>query len=97
MNAGRDVNVNEAITTTNGNTDHRLGAPPTGNDRKALHAYLSDEAHEAWHEAAAEHGVSASAILEALAPIVDRLMVDEPYLARNARKVDASRRRRNRR
>lgn len=85
-------------TTTNGNTDHRLDARLAADaGRKALHAYLSDEAHEAWHEAAAEHGVSVSAILEALAPIVDRLMVDEPYLARNARKVDAARRRRNRR
>ena len=28
--------------------------PATGQDRKALHAYVSDEAHEAWHEAAAE-------------------------------------------
>lgn len=84
-------------TTTNGNTDHRLDARLDAPGRKALHAYLSDEAHEAWHEAAAEHGVSVSAILEALAPIVDRLMVDEPYLARNARKVDAARRRRNRR
>jgi hypothetical protein len=84
-------------TTTNGNTDHRLDARLADPGRKALHAYVSDEAHDSWHEAAAEHGVSVSAILEALAPIVDRLMVDEPYLARNARKVDAARRRRNRR
>ncbi len=85
-------------TTTNGNTDTRLDARLADDvARKALHAYVSDEAHEAWHEAAAEHGVSASAILEALAPIIDRLMADEPYLARNARKVDAARRRRNRR
>ncbi len=82
-------------TTTNGTKPPTELADYAG--RKALHAYVSDEAHDAWHEAAAEHGVSASAILEALAPIIDRLMVDEPYLARNARKVDAARRRRNRR
>lgn len=78
-------------TTTNGN-----GTETRHPGRSALHAYLSDDAHHAWHEAAAEHGVSVSAILEALAPIVDRLLVDEPYLARNARKVDATRRRRTR-
>lgn len=84
-------------TTTNGNTDHRLDARLADPGRKAIHCYTSDEAHDHWHEAAAEHGVSVSAIMEALAPMVDRLMVDEPYLARNARKVDAARRRRNRR
>lgn len=89
--------MSTTTTTTNGNTDHRLDARLADPGRKALHAYVSDEAHDAWHEAAAEHGVSASAILEALALIIDRLMVDEPYLARNARKVDAVRRRRNRR
>lgn len=79
--------------TTNGAKPDAL-LPDVG--RKALHAYVTDDAHDAWHEAAAEHGVSASAILEALVPIIDRLMADEPYLARNARKVDAIRRRRNR-
>lgn len=81
-------------TTTNGTKPVTVLTDP---GRKALHAYVSDDAHDLWHGAAAEHGVSASAILEALAPIIDRLMADEPYLARNARKVDAARRRRNRR
>lgn len=76
-------------TTTNGNETRHPG-------RSALHAYLSDDAHHAWHEAAAEHGVSVSAILEVLADRIDGLMVSEPYLARNARKVDAVRRRRTR-
>lgn len=84
-------------TTTNGNTDHRLDHRLDDPGRKALHAYTSDEAHADWHDAAAEHGVSVSAILEALAPRINELMVSEPYLARNARKVDAVRRRRNRR
>ncbi|MFT7601732.1 MAG: hypothetical protein ACI8TP_004693, partial [Acidimicrobiales bacterium] len=36
------------------------------NGRKALHAYVSDDAHDQWHGFAAEQGVSVSAILEAL-------------------------------
>lgn len=39
-------------------------------DRKALHAYVSDNAHEHWHCAAATWGVSVSALLEALAPVL---------------------------
>lgn len=68
--------------------------------RRALHAYLSDEAHEAWHEFAAENGVSVSALLEVLsaplnsdleAPVVDVLNDVIPA----ARATDASRRRRS--
>lgn len=69
--------------------------------RRALHAYLSDEAHEAWHDFAAENGVSVSALLEVLsaplnsdleAPVVDVLNDVIPA----ARATDASRRRRSR-
>jgi hypothetical protein len=35
--------------------------------RKAIHAYLSPEAHDAWHDFAAENGVSVSGLLEAIA------------------------------
>ena len=36
--------------------------------RKAIHAYLSDEAYEAWHKFADDYGVSLSAVLTALGP-----------------------------
>lgn len=72
--------------------------------RKALHAYVSDDAHEQWHGFAAEQGVSVSAVLEALAaeldlsgsatsqPMTERL--DE--VVRCARRIDSDRRRRRR-
>lgn len=72
--------------------------------RKALHAYVTDDAHDAWHGFAAEQGVSVSAILEALAPELDfdAPMTHEQLGARlnsvvkSARKIDAARRRRRR-
>lgn len=72
--------------------------------RKALHAYVSDDAHEQWHGFAAEQGVSVSAVLEALAPELDLETADgsEPLndrldgVVRAARKIDAQRRRRRR-
>lgn len=72
--------------------------------RKALHAYVSDAAHDQWHSFAAEQGVSVSAVLEALAaeldarppssmaPMGERLEA----VVRAARKIDAQRRRRTR-
>ncbi len=73
--------------------------------RKAIHAFLTPEAHEAWHEFAAENGVSVSALIEAIAMDwqerrngngdgFDLPEVDE--LARTARRIDAQRRRRAR-
>lgn len=63
--------------------------------RKALHAYVSDQAHDQWHGTCATHGISASALLEALAPELGDLL-DDPELVTAARKVDAGRRRRAR-
>ncbi len=40
----------------------------TAHVRKALHAYLSEEAYETWHRFAEECGVSLSAVLTALGP-----------------------------
>lgn len=72
--------------------------------RKALHAYVSDAAHQRWHTFAAEQGVSVSAVLEAMAaelaggaaeagaPLAERL----DAVVRAARKIDAERRRRSR-
>lgn len=69
--------------------------------RKALHAYVTDNAHEQWHGFAAEQGVSVSAILEALAPALEAeepdgstLEIDSIVTA--ARRIDAARRRRRR-
>lgn len=36
--------------------------------RKALHAYLSEEAHDAWHQFAEDNDVSLSAVLTAFGP-----------------------------
>ena len=72
--------------------------------RKALHAYVSDDAHDQWHGFAAEQGVSVSAILEALAPELDADATPEPNdlgsrlvgVVTAARKIDAQCRRRRR-
>lgn len=72
-------------------------------DRRALHAYLSREAHDAWHDFAAEQGVSVSGLLEAsglnLAPVVEgrsEPRKEQLELVDAARKIDAARRRRRR-
>lgn len=71
--------------------------------RKAIHAYLSPDAHDGWHDFAAEHGVSVSALLEAIAEdwaaridAGETASPDREQLARVARQVDAARRRRRR-
>jgi hypothetical protein len=74
------------------------------NGRKALHAYVSDDAHDQWHGFAAEQGVSVSAVLEALAPELDlgagaeTAVVSDRLedVVKSARKIDAQRRRRRR-
>ena len=69
--------------------------------RRAIHAFVSSEAHDRWHDFAAEEGVSVSALIEAFAselgdtdsseqPISDRLGI----VVVSARKIDAHRRRR---
>jgi len=83
--------------------------------RKAIHAFLTPASHEAWHEFAAENGVSVSALIEALAldwaeragtiatdgsgtdaSANDGLALDDvEALARQARRIDAQRRRRS--
>ncbi|MEZ5377632.1 MAG: hypothetical protein R2733_14095 [Acidimicrobiales bacterium] len=73
----------------------------TQSTRRAIHAYVSDNAHDHWHDFAAEQGVSVSAILEVLAGELDRVESGADPLAdvlddvvTGARRVDASRRRR---
>jgi hypothetical protein len=72
-------------------------------NRKAIHAYLTPEAHDHWHEFAAEQGVSVSGLLEAIAQDWherllgnDDLPAEVERLARSARRIDATRRRRQR-
>ncbi|MCP5030093.1 MAG: hypothetical protein GY929_27810 [Actinomycetia bacterium] len=62
-------------------------------DRKALHAYVTSEAHDLWHDTCAEEGVSVSALLEILAHRLQDLMADDG-LVKSARRLDAERRRR---
>lgn len=71
--------------------------------RKAIHAYLSPEAHDQWHDFAAENGVSVSGLLEAIGlEWKDQMNGDGDLpaevegLAKRARRIDASRRRRQR-
>ncbi len=80
-------------------TKTKTTTPPTstGNGRKALHAYVSDDAHEQWHGTCAAHGISASALLEALAPELADMLATDDVLVKAARKVDADRRRKDRR
>ena len=90
--------------TPNDTADHGAGTERTS--RRALHAYVSDEAHDMWHGFAAENGVSVSALLEVLG---SRLLGLEPGAATpmetteevramivDARKLDAARRSRRR-
>jgi hypothetical protein len=71
--------------------------------RRAIHAYLTPEAHDRWHDFAAEQGVSVSGLLEAIArdwkEQLDsgaNLPDNVEDLAKVARKIDAARRRRQR-
>lgn len=68
--------------------------------RRALHAYVSDDAHDAWHDFAAENGVTVSGLLEALTPMLAASQSGDAGVAwedsiKAARKVDARRRRRS--
>lgn len=67
--------------------------------RRAIHAFVSPEAHEQWHDFAAAEGVSVSALIEALAPELSspgKDSVAERFgaVVVTARKIDATRRRR---
>jgi len=75
----------------------------TGNDKKrALHAYLSEEAHATWNSVAEEFGVSMTGLLEAMAQQwaeqSDKGFEDvvDGDLVKRARRIDVLRRRRNR-
>ncbi len=63
-------------------------------DRKAIHAAVSSGCHDAWHDFAAEEGVSVSALLEVMGEDLASVTTDQ--LVGQARRVDAERRRRGR-
>lgn len=71
--------------------------------RRAIHAFVSSEAHDQWHDFAAEEGVSVSALIEAFAPaLAEGESSSEPMherlaaVVKAARSIDAARRRRRR-
>jgi len=67
---------------------------------RAVHAYLSDDAHATWLEVSTEYGVSVSGFIEAmgndLAKPGDERVLDGHLdgLVSRARRIDAERRRR---
>lgn len=70
-------------------------------DRKAVHAYLSIDAHDVLQDYADANGVSVTSLIETLALQLDKEIADagDPMdvrqdWVRDARKVDAERRRR---
>jgi len=81
-------------TTTSGRRSAADG------DRRALHAFLSDDAHDSWQRVSAELGVSVSGMLEAMAVELTKPATESAFgdrvdtLVKSARKIDAERRRR---
>ncbi|MBI2704757.1 MAG: hypothetical protein HYX32_05640 [Actinobacteria bacterium] len=69
-------------------------------DRKAIHAYLTVESHDVWHEVSEDAGVSLSGFLEALAADMKEHPPEDGGhprwndILKSARKIDAQRRRR---
>ena len=70
------------------------------NDRRALHAYLSETAHSAWQHYSEENGVSVTGLLESLGlTLADEMEETDPEDLRRpwikaARRIDADRRKR---
>ncbi len=77
---------------------------PVTSERKAIHAFVTHEAHDQWHDFAAEQGCTVSALIEAMAPelSLDAALAHEQYgqrlnvIVKSARKVSAARLRRKR-
>ena len=69
--------------------------------RKSIHSFVTDEAHEAWNEFSATHGVTVSAAIEVLATVLHGIFGEDfdpgQELLREARQIDADRRRRRKR
>lgn len=69
-------------------------------ERRAIHAYLTNDSHEIWHRVSEEAGMSLSGFLEALAvdmganPPAEGGMPRWSEIVTSARRIDAQRRRR---
>lgn len=72
--------------------------PPTDitarTGRLPLHAYVSQAAHDEWDDAADAHGLSITAILEALGPRIAGILDRDPTAVADARRVFSARRKR---
>jgi uncharacterized protein YdbL (DUF1318 family) len=70
--------------------------------RRAIHAYISDEAHDAYNTFAEENGISVTGLIQALAEqLAEELetgQADEVWkpTVKLARRIDATNRRRSR-
>ncbi len=60
--------------------------------RRPIHAYVTETAHDAWHNYAAEEGISVSALLQIIAPKLDDTITQR--MISDARGLDTARRRR---
>lgn len=78
--------------TTNGTRP----APAVSLDRKAIHAYCSEDAHDAWHDTCRPLRVSVSAMLEAIAPHLADILDSCPDIVAEAGEIEYQRRRRTR-
>ena len=71
-------------------------------DREAIHAYVTAEAHDAWQQFADDNGVSMTGLIESLGQeLREELETQEAWDLRQAwvragRRVDAERRKRGR-
>jgi hypothetical protein len=71
-------------------------------DRSALHAYLSPDAHRAWQQLSEDNGVSVTGMLEAIGNVIKaEIFANDgdadgirPDWVKAGRKIDALRRRR---
>lgn len=79
-------------TTSNGT------APKVANqdgEKRPLHCYLTIDAHTRWHTTSGRQRISASAMVEALAPHLADLLAEHPEIVDEAGQIEYLRRRRN--
>lgn len=67
----------------------------TRTGRRPVHAYLSDTAADEFSDTADDHGITVTAILEALAPRLNQILADDPGIVTDARRIGSARRKRN--